>query len=86
MMEGLDHVFALDVTGSGDVRSGDRLTPIEPFNDLVSSGMDLYDLFIDRRKWPEMMLSGHRAGRDALTPFSRRPAQRRAGGREAAGS
>lgn len=86
MMERLDHVFALDVGGRGTVRADDRLTPIEPFDDGVSSGMDLYDLFIDRRKWPEMMLSGHRAGRDALTPFSRRPAQRRAGGREAAGS
>jgi hypothetical protein len=48
--------------------------------------MDLYDLFIDRRKWPERMLDGYRSGRDALTPFSRRPGQRRAGGREAHGS
>ncbi|MEA2425464.1 MAG: hypothetical protein QOH13_1874 [Thermoleophilaceae bacterium] len=86
MLERLDHVFALDLRARGDVRPDDRLTPIEPFDDLVSSGMDLYDLFIDRRKWPDMMLAGYRAGRDALSPFSRRPAQRRAGGREASGS
>jgi predicted acylesterase/phospholipase RssA len=87
MLDRLDHVFALDVSGRGDVRSDDRLTPIEPFNDLVSSGMDLYDLFIDRRKWPDRMLSGYRAGRDALTPFTRHPGRRRASsGRKAAGS
>src|SRR3954454_4500536 len=87
MMDRVDHVFALDVTGRSDVRGDDRLTPIEPFNDLVSSGMDLYDLFIDRRKWPELMLSGYRSARDALTPFSRRPAQpRTSSGRKAAGS
>lgn len=87
MIDRLDHVFALDVTGRGDVRADDRLTPIEPFNDLVSSGMDLYDLFIDRRKWPERMLAGYRSGRDALSPFTRQPAQRRSSAsRKAAGS
>jgi predicted acylesterase/phospholipase RssA len=86
MLDRIDHVFALDVSGRGDVRPDDRLTPIEPFNDLVSSGMDLYDLFIDRRKWPDRMLSGYRAGRDALTPFTRAPVQRRPGGKKAAGS
>jgi hypothetical protein len=86
LIEPLDHVFALDVSGRHAVRADDRLTPIEPFDDLVSSSMDLYDLFIDRRKWPERMLDGYRSGRDALTPFSRRPGQRRTGGRKAAGS
>src|SRR3954447_5707704 len=87
MMDRLDHVFALDVSGRGDIRADDRLTPIEPFDDLVSSGMDLYDLFIDRRRWPDRMLAGYRAGRDALTPFNRQPAQRRpSSGRKAAGS
>ncbi|MEA2492630.1 MAG: hypothetical protein QOJ29_541 [Thermoleophilaceae bacterium] len=86
MIERFDHVFALDVGRRGDVRSDDRLTPIEPFNDLVSSGMDLYDLFIDRRRWPERMLAGYKAGREALTPFTRQPAQRRPSGRKAAGT
>lgn len=87
MMDRLDHVFALGVRGRGDVRADDRLTPIEPYDDLVSSGMDLYDLFIDRRRWPDCMLAGYRATRDALTPFTRTPAERRpAGGRKAAGS
>jgi hypothetical protein len=88
MMDRLDHVFALDVSGRRDVRADDRLTPIEPFDDLVSSGMDLYDLFIDRRRWPDRMLKGYRAGRDALTPFTKQPVQRRpsSSGRKAAGS
>src|SRR3954468_961351 len=87
MMDRLDHVFALDVSGRGDVRADYRLTPIDPFDDLTSSGMDLYDLFIDRRRWPDRMLAGYRAGRDALTPFTRQPVQRRpSGGRKAAGS
>jgi len=86
MMERFDHPFALDVRGRGDVRGNDRLTAIEPFDDLMSSGMDLYDLFIDRRAWPDRMLSGHRAARDALTPFTRQPARRRSSGRKAAGS
>src|SRR4051812_46403518 len=79
MMDRLDHVFALDVTGRGAVRGDVRLTPIEPYADPVSSGMDLYDLFIDRRRWPDCMLAGYRAGRDALTPFTRNPAERRPG-------
>jgi predicted acylesterase/phospholipase RssA len=88
MIDRVDHVFALDVSGRGDVRPDDRLTPIEPFDDLVSSGMDLYDLFIDRRRWPDRMLAGYRAGRDALTPFTKQPVQRRpsSSGRKAAGS
>jgi predicted acylesterase/phospholipase RssA len=86
MLDGFDHVFALDVSGRRDFRGDDRLTPIEPFDDLMSSGMDLYDLFIDRRRWPDMMLAGYRAGRDALSPYTRQPGQRRAAaGRRAAG-
>ena len=86
MLDKFDHVFALDVTGRGDVRPDARLTAIDPFDEVVSAGMDLYDLFIDRRRWPDGMLAGYRAAREALTPFTRRPAERRAGGREAAGS
>jgi predicted acylesterase/phospholipase RssA len=86
MMERFDHVFALDVRQRGNVRGDDRLTAIEPFDDLMSSGMDLYDLFIDRRAWPDRMLSGYKAARDALTPFTRQPARRSSSGRKAAGS
>jgi predicted acylesterase/phospholipase RssA len=87
MIDRLDHVFALDVSGRGDVRGDDRLTAIEPFDDLVSSGMDLYDLFIDRRRWPDCMLAGYRAGRTALSPFTRSPVQKRpSSARKATGS
>src|SRR3954452_16272468 len=87
MIDRLDHVFALDVQGRGHVRGDDRLTPIEPFDDPVTSGMDLYDLFIDRRSWPDCMLAGYRAARDAFAPFTRSPVQRRPSNtRKAAGS
>jgi predicted acylesterase/phospholipase RssA len=85
MLERFDQVFALDVTGQKDVRSGSRLTLIEPFEDGVTPAMDMYDLFIDRRQSPELMLAGYRATREALLRFSRGPAQRRKG-KEAAGS
>jgi predicted acylesterase/phospholipase RssA len=85
MLDGFDHVFALDVSGSGVVRSDARLTLIDPFDDVVSPGMDLYDMFIDRRRWPDCILAGYRASHVALTPFSRGPAQRRSGGKEATG-
>src|SRR5206468_10831892 len=77
MLEGLDHVFAVDVSGRGTVRSTDTFTVIDPFDDRVSAGMDLYDLFIDRRRQPDLMLAGYRAARDALLPFGKRPAHRR---------
>jgi predicted acylesterase/phospholipase RssA len=87
MIERFDHVFALEVEQRGSIRGDTRLTPIEPFDDAVSPGMDLYDLFIDRRKWPDLMLSGYKAARDALTPFTRKPAQPRTSSRrKAAGS
>lgn len=86
MLDRFDRVFALDVQGGNEVRSGGRLTRIEPFDERISAGMDLYDLFIDRRKWPQRMLDGYRATREALTPFSKRPASRRTPGKEAASS
>jgi predicted acylesterase/phospholipase RssA len=86
MLDRFDRVFAVDVQGGNTTRSGGRLTRIDPFDERVSAGMDLYDLFIDRREWPELMMSGHRATREALTPFTKRPATRRAPGKEAASS
>jgi predicted acylesterase/phospholipase RssA len=84
MLEGLDHVFALDVTGRGAVRPTDTFTVIEPFDERVSEAMDLFDLFIDRRRQPEFMQAGHRAARDALSPFVHGPAQRRTGAKREA--
>ena len=84
VLEGLDHVFALDTRGRGVVRSTDTFTAIEPFEETVSPAMDLYDLFIDRRRQPEFMLAGYRAAREALAPFARDPAQRRGDSRKEA--
>ena len=86
MLDKLAHVFAVDVSGDVDVRPSDRFTSIGPFDDRVSAGMDLYDLFIDRRQQPDLMLAGYRAARDALSPFTRRPAAHGGRRREATGS
>jgi hypothetical protein len=86
MIDRFDRVFAVDVQGAGDVRPGGRLTRIEPFGERIGAGMDLYDLFIDRRGWPEHMLAGYRAAREALSPFTRRSVAKPAPGKEAAGS
>jgi predicted acylesterase/phospholipase RssA len=86
MLDRFDRVFAIDVQGRNDTRSGGRLSRVEPFDERVSAALDLYDLFIDRRNWPELMLSGYRATRDALTPFTKRPAARRSAAKQAAGS
>jgi predicted acylesterase/phospholipase RssA len=86
MLDHFDHVFALDVQGHKQSRSAGSLTRIDPFEQGISAGMDLYDLFIDRRGWPDGMLAGHRAAREALAPFAKRPAARRVPGKEAASS
>ena len=55
-----------------------RLFP-DPAGGLNSRGAAFYDLFLDRRRWPELMRRGHEATIEALAPFrSQRRATRRA--------
>jgi hypothetical protein len=61
-------------------RLGDRVTLIEPLDPGETRGAAFYDLFLDRRRWPELMRRGHDAALEALEPF-RAQSRAAAGGR-----
>ena len=63
-------------------RLGKRLTLIEPVEPSEARGFAFYDLFLDRRRWPELMRRGYAAAAEALAPFRTRPR----GGRRPAAS
>ena len=63
---------------------GDRLTLIEPADPEDVHGFAFYDVFLDRRRWPDMIRRGHAAAIEALAPFRARPKAAR--GPAAAGS
>jgi NTE family protein len=63
-------------------RLGEQLTLVEPVEPGALNGVAFYDLFLDRRRWPELIRRGYDATWQALEPF--RP--RRAGSARAAGS
>ena len=50
-------------------RLGDRMTLIEPVALDEVSGLNFYDLFLDRRRWPDIMRRGYEATNAALEPF-----------------
>jgi len=59
-------------------RLGDRVTLIEPLDPGETRGAACYDLFLDRRRSPELMRRGHEATLGALAPFRTRARQARA--------
>ena len=52
-------------------RLGDKLTLIEPARDDDARGWAFYDVFLDRRRWPELIRRGYDATVEALEPFRR---------------
>ena len=50
-------------------RLGDRMTLIEPVDLDEVTGLNFYDLFLDRRRWPDIMRRGYEATKAALEPF-----------------
>src|ERR687885_1191734 len=62
-------------------RLGDAVTLIEPLDPGESRGAAFFDLFLDRRRWPELMRRGYEATVEALAPFRTRPRQARPGAR-----
>jgi predicted acylesterase/phospholipase RssA len=50
-------------------RLGESLTLIEPIPDRDVHGFEFSELFLDRRRWPELMRSGYSAAREALAQF-----------------
>jgi NTE family protein len=52
-------------------RLGGKLTLIEPIDYSELRGVAFYDMFLDRRRWPELMRRGYDAAVEALRPFRR---------------
>jgi hypothetical protein len=57
-------------------RLGESLTLIEPIPHQELHGFAFYDLFLDRRRWPDLMRRGYESTIEALAPFRRRPRRR----------
>ena len=80
-----DRVFGLSVAPAGRgnaartelarrsrARLGESLTVIEPISEDESHGFSFYDLFLDRRRWPQLMRRGYESTVAALAPFRAR--------------
>jgi predicted acylesterase/phospholipase RssA len=61
-------------------RLGESLTLIEPIPHDDLHGFAFYDLFLDRRRWPDLMRRGYEATTEALAPFRRKRSTGRARG------
>ena len=86
----LQQGYHLELARRSARQLGERLTLIDPIDYRLLRGVSFYDLFIDRRRWPELIRQGYSATRRALQAFSahngRTPERRAAGGRGAARS
>lgn len=72
----LEQGYHLELARRSQKTLGDALTVVDPVDYSMLRGVSFYDLFIDRRRWPEIMGHGYRAMTAALEPFrsARRPA------------
>jgi hypothetical protein len=52
---------------------GESLTIIDAADPRLCRGVWLYDLFIDRSHWPELIRTGYERTTQALAPMLRRP-------------
>lgn len=59
-------------------RLGESLTSIEPITDAHAHGFSFSELFLDRRRWPDLMRRGYSSAVEALAPFGRARGRRRA--------
>jgi predicted acylesterase/phospholipase RssA len=75
----LQQGYHLELARRSQRQLGDRLTLLDPIDHNLLRGVSFYDLFIDRRRWGELIRQGYRATRRALDSFVRedRAARRR---------
>jgi len=66
----LQQGYQLELARRSQRQLGDRLTLIDPIDYTLLRGVSFYDLFIDRRKWPELIRQGYRAARRTLEAFT----------------
>jgi NTE family protein len=65
----LEQGYHLEFARRGKQVLGDALTVVDPVDYSLLRGVSFYDLFIDRRRWPEIMRNGYDATTRALKPF-----------------
>jgi NTE family protein len=73
----LQQGYQLELARRSQRQLGDRLTLIDPIDYALLRGVSFYDLFIDRRQWPELIRRGYRAARRTLDAFPTTDAHRR---------
>ena len=66
----LQQGYHLELARRSQRELGERLTLIDPIDYKLLRGISFYDLFIDRRRWPELIKQGYRATRRALERFA----------------
>jgi predicted acylesterase/phospholipase RssA len=86
----LQQGYHLELARRSQLQLGDRLTLIDPIDYRLLRGVSFYDLFIDRRQWPELIRQGYVATRRALAAVSanegKLPRRRAPNGRRSAPS
>ena len=65
----LQQGYHLELARRSRRQLGERLTLIDPIDYTLLRGVSFYDLFIDRRRWPQLIRQGYRATRRALEAF-----------------
>jgi NTE family protein len=65
----LQQGYQLELARRSQRQLGDRLTLIDPIDYALLRGVSFYDLFIDRRHWPELIRRGYQAARRTLQAF-----------------
>jgi NTE family protein len=65
----LEQGYHLEFARRSKAALGDALTIVDPVDYSLLRGVSFYDLFIDRRRWPEIMRAGYEATSAALKPF-----------------
>ena len=66
----LQQGYHLELARRSQRQLGERLTLIDPIDHTLLRGISFYDLFIDRRRWPELIKQGYRVTRLALEQFA----------------
>lgn len=68
----ISRVQQVEIARRSQSRLGESLTLIEPIPDRDVYGFRFSELFLDRRRWPELMRNGYSAAREALAAFGGR--------------
>jgi predicted acylesterase/phospholipase RssA len=74
----LRHASHLELARRTKKRLGRKLILLDPVNAEELQGWGFYDLFIDRRNWPRLILQGYEHAKSVLERHARRSAARTA--------